>query len=155
MTFSIGLLLLIIAAALVHFSFERISAEITALAVLLTLVLAGLLPTGEGFAGFGSEAVIMILGLFILTASLVRTAAAAVIPVAVQAAFQMDLNPRTFVMMIAAAASFSYLAQLEPACLMVYGPGRYRFTDFLKVDALLTVLIYLLAILQVPRIWPL
>lgn len=74
---------------------------------------------------------------------------------AIQTAFQLDLNPRTFAMMIAVAASCSFLTPLEPACLMVYGPGRYRFTDFLKVGALLTVLIYILAIVLVPRLWPL
>jgi di/tricarboxylate transporter len=58
-------------------------------------------------------------------------------------------------MMIAVGASVSYLTPLEPACLMVYGPGRYRFIDFLKVGALLTVAIYLIAILLVPRVWPL
>ncbi|MFO8036778.1 MAG: SLC13 family permease, partial [Anaerolineales bacterium] len=73
MTFSIGLLLTIIMAALVLFSLERVSADITALAVLLTLALTGLLPAGEAFASFGSDVVIMILGLFILTAALVRT----------------------------------------------------------------------------------
>lgn len=73
MTFSIGLLLAIIVAGLVLFSLELFSADITALAILLTLVLTGLLPAGEAFAGFGSDAVIMILGLFILTAALVQT----------------------------------------------------------------------------------
>jgi di/tricarboxylate transporter len=38
---------------------------------------------------------------------------------------------------------------------MVYGPGRYRFVDFLKVGSLLTVLIYIVAILLVPLVWPL
>jgi di/tricarboxylate transporter len=37
---------------------------------------------------------------------------------------------------------------------MVYGPGKYRFSDFVRVGAPLTVLIYLLAILLVPLIWP-
>ena len=41
--------------------------------------------------------------------------------------------------MIAIAASTSYLTPLEPACLMVYGPGRYRFLDFVKVGGLLTL----------------
>jgi len=43
----------------------------------------------------------------------------------------------------------------EPSCLMVYGPGRYRFTDFLKVGSLLTLLIGIIALVMVPRIWPL
>ncbi len=61
-----------------------------------------------------------------------QAAAAVVIPVALQTALQLGLNPRTFAMMIAIAASTSYLTPLEPACLMVYGPGRYRFMDFLQ-----------------------
>jgi di/tricarboxylate transporter len=57
--------------------------------------------------------------------------------------------------MIAIAASTSFITPLEPACMMVYGPGRYRFVDFVRVGAPLTVLIYLVAILLVPRLWPL
>jgi di/tricarboxylate transporter len=57
-------------------------------------------------------------------------------------------------MMIAVAASCSYLTPLEPSCLMVYGPGRYRFADFLKVGSLLTVLIFVIAIILVPLVWP-
>jgi di/tricarboxylate transporter len=83
-----------------------------------------------------------------------QAAAAVVLPVAVRTAEQLGLNPRSFAMMIALAASCSYLTPLEPACLLVYGPGRYRFTDFLKVGALPTVLIYLLCIFLVPVLWP-
>ncbi len=50
-------------------------------------------------------------------------------PIAIQTAIHADLNPRTFAMMIAVVASCSYLTSLEPACLMVYGPGRYRLAD--------------------------
>lgn len=84
-----------------------------------------------------------------------QAAAVVVVPIAVQMAMQLDLNPRTFAMMIAIAASTSYMTPLEPSCLMVYGPGRYRFVDFLKVGTLLTLLIYGVAILLVPRVWPL
>ena len=38
---------------------------------------------------------------------------------------------------------------------LVYGPGRYRFADFLKVGSILTILIYVVAILLTPRVWPL
>ncbi|HSF82531.1 MAG TPA: SLC13 family permease [Anaerolineales bacterium] len=84
-----------------------------------------------------------------------QAAAVVVLPVAIQAALQLGLNPRTFAMMIAIAASTSYITPLEPACLIVYGLGHYKFMDFIKVGSLLTVLIYLLAILLVPIIWPL
>lgn len=99
-------------------------------------------------------------GFFFLTVALTQpmsnqAAAAVVVPVALQTALQLGLNPRTFAMMIALAASTSYLTPLEPACLMVYGPGRYRFGDFLKVGGLLTVVVYLVAIVLAPRLWPL
>lgn len=102
----------------------------------------------------------LLTGFFVLTVLLTQpmsnqAAATVVIPVALQTAVQLDLNPRTFAMMIAIAASTSYLTPLEPACLMVYGPGRYRFMDFLKVGGLLTIIIYLLAITLTPMVWPL
>ena len=99
-------------------------------------------------------------GFFILTVLLTQpmsnqAAAAVVIPVALTLAVQLDLNPRTFAIMIAVAASTSYLTPLEPACLIVYGPGHYRFIDFLKVGGLLTLIIFGIAIALIPRIWPL
>ncbi len=83
-----------------------------------------------------------------------QAAAVVALPVAIQTALRLDMNPRTFAMMIAVAASCSYLTPLEPSCLMVYGPGRYRFVDFLKVGSLLTVLIFLIAMVLVPLVWP-
>lgn len=84
-----------------------------------------------------------------------QAAAAVVLPIAVQAATQLQLNPRPFAIMIAVAASCSFLTPLEPACLLVYGPGRYKFTDFARVGAPLVVLIFLIAFWLVPRYWPL
>jgi di/tricarboxylate transporter len=84
-----------------------------------------------------------------------QAAAIVVLPIAIQTALQTDLNPRTFAMMVAVAASCSYLTPLEPSCLMVYGPGRYRFADFVKMGSVLTLLIYGVAIALVPIVWPL
>ncbi len=97
---------------------------------------------------------------FVLTVLLTQpmsnqAAAIVVLPVAMATAYQLNLNPRTFAMMIAVAASCSYLTPLEPACLMVYGPGRYRFRDFARVGVPLTLLIFAIAIVLVPRFWPL
>lgn len=84
-----------------------------------------------------------------------QAAAIVILPIAIQTAVHADLNPRAFAMMVAVAASCSYLTPLEPSCLMVYGPGRYTFSDFLKIGSLLTVLIYVIAITLVPVVWPL
>ena len=102
----------------------------------------------------------LLTGFFVLAVLLTQpmsnqAAAIVLLPVAIQTAQQADLNPRTFAMMIAVAASTSYLTPLEPACLMVYGPGRYRFIDFFKFGSVLTLLIYAVSIALVPLIWPL
>jgi di/tricarboxylate transporter len=101
----------------------------------------------------------LLTGFYVLTVLLTQpmsnqAAAAVVLPVAIQTARQLDLNPRSFAIMIALAASSSFLTPLEPACLLVYGPGRYRFIDFVKVGALLTVLVYVIAIVMVMLLWP-
>lgn len=83
-----------------------------------------------------------------------QAAAVVVLPVAIQAATQLGLNPRSFAIMIALAASCSFLTPLEPSCLLVYGPGRYRFMDFTKVGLVLTVFIYIISIIMVPLLWP-
>lgn len=108
----------------------------------------------------GFSPVWLLAGFFLLTVALTQpmsnqAAAAVILPIAIQTATQLGLNPRTFVMGIAVAASCSYLTPLEPACLMVYGPGRYRFADFIRVGAPLTLVIFAIAMLLVPRIWPL
>jgi di/tricarboxylate transporter len=103
---------------------------------------------------------LMLSAFFFLTVILTQpmsnqAAAIVVLPVALQTAYQIGANPRTFAMMIAVAASCSYLTPLEPSCVMVYGAGRYRFADFLKVGSLLTLIIYGIAIVLVPVFWPL
>jgi di/tricarboxylate transporter len=113
-------------------------------------------------AGFmGGYGPVAILGsFFVLTVLLTQpmsnqAAAAVLLPVAIQTANQLSLNPRSFAMMIAVAASCSYLTPLEPSCVLVYGPGRYRFLDFFKVGALLTLVIFAISIVLVPMVWPL
>ncbi len=83
-----------------------------------------------------------------------QAAAVVVLPVAIQTALQLGLNPRSFAMMVALAASCSFLTPLEPACLLVYGPGRYRFLDFVRVGLVPTLLIYGISIVLVPWLWP-
>jgi len=84
-----------------------------------------------------------------------QAAAVVVLPIAIQTAQQLGLNPRSFAMTIAIGAATSYITPLEPACMMVYGPGNYRFMDFVKVGSLLTVIVFAIAMLMVPVLWPL
>jgi di/tricarboxylate transporter len=111
------------------------------------------------FAG-ATNPLLLLTGFFVLAVVLTQpmsnqAAAIVVVPIAIQTAVQLGLNPRSFVMMIAIASSTSYLTPLEPSCMMVYGPGNYRFSDFLKVGSLLTLVVYGIAILLVPIFWPL
>ncbi len=120
----------------------------TYLATLVATMTAGLEPRW------------LLAGFFLITVLLTQpmsnqAAAAVILPIAVETATRLDLNPRPFAMMIAVAASCSYLTPLEPACLMVYGPGRYRFSDFLRVGGPLVLLLAVVAILVVPRVWSL
>jgi len=104
---------------------------------------------------------LFLLGAFFIVAMLLtqpmsnQAAAVVTIPIAIQTAILLGLNPRSFAIMIAVGAATSYITPLEPACLMVYGPGNYRFMDFIKVGSILTLLIFGLAMLLVPIFWPL
>jgi di/tricarboxylate transporter len=92
----------------------------------------------------------------VLTQPMSNAAAALVVlPVALSTAVELGVNPRTFAVMVTLAASLSFLTPLEPACLLVYGPGRYRFVDFVKAGSVLTLLSLVLLLLLVPMIWPL
>jgi di/tricarboxylate transporter len=112
-------------------------------------------------AVIGTQDPVFVLGaFFLLTVALTQpmsnqAAAIVILPIAFETASQLGLNPRSFAMMIAIAASCSYLTPLEPSSLMVYGPGKYRFADFVKVGLPLTVLIFAIAIVLVPQVWPL
>jgi di/tricarboxylate transporter len=108
----------------------------------------------------GLDPLWLLAGFFLLTVALTQpmsnqAAAAVILPIALATATQLGLNPRTFAMMIAVAASCSYLTPLEPACLMVYGPGRYKFSDFFRVGGPLVIILFVIAIILVPRQWPL
>ena len=101
---------------------------------------------------------IVLAAFFLLTVALTplshAAAAIVVLPVAIRTAQTLGLDPRTFVIMIAVAATNGYLTPLDHVCLMVYGPGHYKFTDFARVGILMTVLIFGLVMVLVPTLWP-
>ena len=110
------------------------------------------------FRQYGSVAVLA--GFFALTVILTQpmsnqAAALVVLPVAVKTALLLGLNPRTFAVAITFAASFSFITPLEPACILVYTPGRYKFMDFVKIGTILTIVVFIVTILLVPVFWKL
>lgn len=110
------------------------------------------------FAGHASP-LLLLTGFFFLTVLLTQpmgdqAATVVILPVAIRTALQLGLNPRPFAMMTALTAGCSLLTPLEPACLLVYGPGHYRFLDYLKAGILLAVLTYVIVIVMVPLLWP-
>jgi di/tricarboxylate transporter len=77
------------------------------------------------------------------------------IPIAIKTALSLGLNPRAFAITVTYAASCSFLTPLEPACVLIYTPGRYRFLDFVKVGSILTILVFAIVMFLVPIFWPL
>jgi di/tricarboxylate transporter len=74
--------------------------------------------------------------------------------VAINAASQLGVDPRPFVIAVTLAASCSFITPLEPSCVMVYGPGHYRFTDFFRLGTPLTAVLVALLMVGVPLVWP-
>jgi len=109
-------------------------------------------------AGYGIYALLG--SFFILTVLLTQpmsnvAAALLVLPIAIHSAQNLGVNPRTFAMTITIAASCSFITPLEPASVLVYGPGRYRFVDFIRVGLPLTIVVFIISIFLIPVFWPL
>lgn len=111
-----------------------------------------------GLSGSSPTAALVVL--FVLTAgfsAVISNLAAAVLvfPIAVSLSQQLgvDLIPFAVTLMIAASACFSTPIGYQTN-LMVYGPGNYRFMDFMKIGLPLTFFVGLATIIVVPVIWP-
>ena len=114
-------------------------------------IVAGLQP-------FGVVAVLA--GFFVLTILLTQpmsnaAAALVVLPVALEAARVLGVNERTFAIAIMLAASVSFITPFEPSCIIVYGPGRYKFIDFVKTGGILTLILAAIVLFFLPIFWPL
>jgi di/tricarboxylate transporter len=97
-----------------------------------------------------------VLLVIILTQPMSNAAAALVVlPVALEAAQILQADPRSFAIAIMMGASVSLITPFEPSCILVYGPGKYKFVDFIKVGLPLTIILVILILFFVPRFWPL
>jgi di/tricarboxylate transporter len=99
-------------------------------------------------------------GFFALTIVLTQpmsnaAAALVVLPIAIETANRLGANPRTFAIAIMLAASVSFITPFEPSCILVYGPGKYKFRDFVKTGLLLTIILMIVVLITLPIFWPL
>lgn len=91
---------------------------------------------------------------FLITAvmtSLLSNQATAVvmIPIAVSTANALGLAPMPFIMTVTIAASCCFVTPFEPALMLVYGAGEYKFKDFLRLGLLLNLLAAVVAIIMI------
>jgi di/tricarboxylate transporter len=114
-------------------------------------IVAGLEPYGI---------TVILAGFFVLTCLLTQpmsnaAAALVMLPIALHTAQRLGVNERTFAVVIMLAASMSTVAPFEPACILVYTPGKYKLLDFVKVGVGLTIVLMVIALSLIPVFWPL
>ncbi|HEY3569822.1 MAG TPA: SLC13 family permease [Thermoanaerobaculia bacterium] len=117
--------------------------------------LAGLIVTWISPLGTAAVMLAFVVLTMLLTQPMSNAAAALVVlPVALTTARHLGLDPRAFAILVTLSASLSFITPFEPSCLIVYGPGKYRFRDFVLAGLPLTALVILVILLLVPVIWP-
>ena len=121
----------------------------------LVAVMAELVVSSVGH--WGPYAVLA--GVYCMTSLFTETvtnnaAAALIFPFAVAIADGIDVSARPFVMAVAFAASASFVTPLGyQTNLMVFGPGGYKFTDFVRVGLPLNLVLLFFATLLIPWVW--
>jgi di/tricarboxylate transporter len=109
-------------------------------------------------AGDGPHAVLAaIYFVTMLFTELMSNNAAAVLlfPIAWQTATDLGVNPMPFVMAVTVAASCGFATPMGyQTNLMIYGPGGYKFSDYLRFGGPLNLLVMAITVLLAPLIWP-
>lgn len=119
------------------------------------LVVEGLMDVAGGKGPY-----VMLGCLFVMCATIglfISNTATAVLmaPIALAAAKSMDVSPYPFAMVVAMAASAAFMTPVSsPVNTLVLGPGKYTFSDFVKIGVPFTVLVMVVCVLLVPMLFP-
>jgi di/tricarboxylate transporter len=103
---------------------------------------------------------VMLWLVFIFTLSLTEVlsnnaTAVMMVPIVVRLAGELGVESRPFIMGVTVAASCAFALPMGyQTHMMVYGPGGYRFSDYLRVGIPLNVICVLIACPIIPLIWP-
>jgi di/tricarboxylate transporter len=122
----------------------------------VVLIAGGLAPYLAILPGF-----LIVWAIYLLTSVLTEmvsnnAVAVVITPLAIGIAAQLGMDPRPLVVAVMVAASASFATPIGyQTNMLVYGPGGYKFTDFLKVGIPLNLSIGVLASLCIPWFWPL
>jgi len=120
-----------------------------------TVIAGSLVNATEPLGAIAALAAIYLLG-SILTELITNNAAAVLLfPFCIETARLYGVSPRPFLIALILSASASFMTPIGyQTNMMVYGPGGYRFTDFLKVGGPLNLLLMIVAIILIPFFWP-
>ena len=103
---------------------------------------------------------VLLWAIFLLTLCLTEVlsnnaTAVMMIPIVVTLARELDVSPQPYVIAIALSASCAFALPMGyQTHMMIYGPGGYRFTDFLRVGIPLNLICWILSCLLIPVFWP-
>lgn len=77
------------------------------------------------------------------------------LPIAISTAVSLGVNPKPFIIAICFGASACYASPIGyQTNLLVYSPGGYRFSDYVKLGLPLNIIVILFSSLLIPKIWP-
>jgi di/tricarboxylate transporter len=139
-------------------------------------LVAGMLPLGMAMQATGTARylanimlgtlgdfgpVALLAGMYLLAALITQAMSNAaaivlIVPIAVDTALGLGANHITFTMAVVIGAATSFLSPVgHKANVLVFGPGGYRFFDYARVGALLTVALLVVSMIFLPLFWPL
>jgi di/tricarboxylate transporter len=122
----------------------------------VSLIVEAVRPWMEGLPPFVMILAVYLLGL-VLTEFLSNNAVAVIYtPIAIELALALGVDPRPFVVAVMFSATLAFATPIGyQTNMMVYGPGGYRFTDFVRVGVPMNILLALTVSAAIPLIWPL